>query len=232
METEWYYVENGRKCGPVSIVDLQEAVKIGTITRTTKITKKSLGKWILAEKLHQLFSPVPADLELDANDIESTVAKKSKFQFSEWRNFIVFASLCAAIVLLLWFVIVGVPWLKSIKLPEVKEGPKLPRIFDFATEDAFKVILTVLVFVVVIGLMILPSLVASIRMHHQKGPIMILNLTPILFGTYLFGFASTSLPASMLPVVLGFGILNQFPWLIALAWSVSYIPRQRIRQQL
>jgi uncharacterized RDD family membrane protein YckC len=55
----WYYAEDGQQRGPMSLIELQEMARAGSLTRSQVVWREGLLEWVAAEKIPALFAHEP-----------------------------------------------------------------------------------------------------------------------------------------------------------------------------
>src|SRR5271154_3369534 len=62
MPDEWFYVQDKKKMGPVSLVQLRDLVAQGQIGRTDMLLQGGTTRWLTAESVEGLFPGAPEEL--------------------------------------------------------------------------------------------------------------------------------------------------------------------------
>lgn len=63
MSDEWYYVRDGQRVGPVSASELKRLADTGAVDPSVMVSKKGLGRWVLASTISGLFDTAKRDAE-------------------------------------------------------------------------------------------------------------------------------------------------------------------------
>lgn len=74
MSTNWYYVENNQRVGPVAENEFKDLIQSGKVTPQTYIWKKGFENWLLMKDVAEMFAHYQST---NQSEEKSTPAKKS-----------------------------------------------------------------------------------------------------------------------------------------------------------
>lgn len=184
MATEWYYVVNKQKRGPVPSLEIRRLAGLGVIKPDTLIWKEGLADWIVAKSIKGLFpspSKEPDEVhffqavsprEYDRSIVVSEPVRLSVRSKDEIPIRPILIGIGVLLVFVLGLAIFG-------QLHAADNGQK--------TLNPINMIIGVVLFVaaLVIGLLfyVLPSIIATKRKHHNRLSILAVNL--LLGWTFL-----------------------------------------------
>jgi len=79
MNEQFYYTIDGKRNGPISLVDLRESAVKADLKRTDLVWCRGMKAWQPAESIEKLFEDLPPDLEPEATPpIESHIPMEGK----------------------------------------------------------------------------------------------------------------------------------------------------------
>ena len=80
MSKQWYFQVMGAEVGPLSPAELADKVKRGQIQADTLVRKGADGKWMVADRIKGLLSPLPEAASPDAADVSAVTSATSSEQ--------------------------------------------------------------------------------------------------------------------------------------------------------
>ncbi len=77
MSKQWYFQVMGAEVGPLSPAELADKVKRGQIQADTQVRKGADGKWMAADRIKGLLSPLPEAASPDTADVSAATSATS-----------------------------------------------------------------------------------------------------------------------------------------------------------